>query len=114
MATCRNNILDFQDPGTMSPELLNVPGFVNELKKAVEALEPVNVTDETNWHISATVQVEPYEAADRLAADGIRKVEVTGIIPTVHAAAASESSDARGRAPCPYRRMTANPILTCR
>ena len=78
-------------PFTKGVNTLNVnlmPG--SRLKKAVEALEPVNVTDETNWHISTTVQVEPYEAADRLAADGIRKVEVTGIIPTVHAAAADE------------------------
>ncbi|MCQ2262525.1 MAG: hypothetical protein MJZ42_05155 [Bacteroidales bacterium] len=44
-------------PFTNGVNTLNVnlmPG--SQLKKAVEELEPVNVTDETNWHISATVQ----------------------------------------------------------
>lgn len=35
-----NNALDFQDPGTMSDELLNVPGFVNELKDYTLAVSP--------------------------------------------------------------------------
>ena len=77
-------------PFTKGVNTLNVnlmPG--SRLKKAVEALEPVNVTDETNWHI-ITMQVEPYEAMDRLAADGVRKVEVTGMFPMVHASAADE------------------------
>ena len=34
------NALDFQDPGTMSEELLNVPGFVNELKNYTLAVSP--------------------------------------------------------------------------
>ena len=34
------NALDFKDPGTMSPELLNVPGFVNELKDYTLAVSP--------------------------------------------------------------------------
>lgn len=31
MATENNNALDFEDPGMLSDELMNVPGFVNEL-----------------------------------------------------------------------------------
>jgi len=27
----QNNLLDFQDPGKLSEELLDMPGFVNEL-----------------------------------------------------------------------------------
>lgn len=78
-------------PFTEGVNTLNVnllPGSM--LKKAVEALNPVNVTDETNWHICATVQIEPFWTADRLAADGVRKVEVTGMFPMVHASAADE------------------------
>ncbi|MCQ2390460.1 MAG: DUF3987 domain-containing protein [Kiritimatiellae bacterium] len=35
-----NNALDFQDPGTMSNELLAVPGFINELKDHTLAVAP--------------------------------------------------------------------------
>lgn len=35
-----SNALDFRDPGTMSEELLNVPGFVNELKDYTLAVSP--------------------------------------------------------------------------
>ena len=35
-----HNLLDFQDPGTMNPELLNVPSFVNELKNYILAVAP--------------------------------------------------------------------------
>jgi len=31
MANCTHNLLDFQDPGMIDDELLDVPGFVNEL-----------------------------------------------------------------------------------
>jgi len=40
MAHADNNYLDFQDPGTMSDELLSVPGFVNELKDHTLAVSP--------------------------------------------------------------------------
>ena len=38
--THNNNILDFQDPGTLTNELLDVPGFVNELKDYTLAVAP--------------------------------------------------------------------------
>ncbi len=40
MATENTNVLDFQDPGAMSEELLSVPGFVNELKNHTLAVAP--------------------------------------------------------------------------
>jgi len=40
MANQENNCLDFQDPGAMSEELLNVPGFVNELKDYTLTVSP--------------------------------------------------------------------------
>jgi len=36
----KNNLLDFQDPGAISEELLDVPGFVNELKNHTLAVSP--------------------------------------------------------------------------
>ena len=36
----QQSLLDFQDPGTMSEELLSVPGFVNELKGYTLAVSP--------------------------------------------------------------------------
>ena len=36
----QQNLLDFQDPGTMSEELLSVPGFVNKLKDYTLAVSP--------------------------------------------------------------------------
>ena len=38
--TTEQNALDFRDPGTMSEELLSVPGFVNELKNYTLAIAP--------------------------------------------------------------------------
>ena len=40
MATNQNNILDFEDPGMLSDELMNVPGFVNELMNHTLAVSP--------------------------------------------------------------------------
>jgi len=35
-----NNLLDFQDPGTLPHELMDVPGFVNQLKEHTLAVSP--------------------------------------------------------------------------
>ena len=40
MATENNNLLDFQDPGALPKELMDVPGFVNELKNHTLAVAP--------------------------------------------------------------------------
>ncbi len=40
MATNNNNVLDFEDPGIVSNELLSVPGFVNELKEYTMKVAP--------------------------------------------------------------------------
>ena len=36
----QNNVLDFQDPGMMPNELMDMPGFVNELKEHTLAVAP--------------------------------------------------------------------------
>jgi len=38
--TDKNNLLDFQDPGAIGDELLDVPGFINELKNHTLAVSP--------------------------------------------------------------------------
>ena len=40
MGNSANNILDFEDPGMLSDELMNVPGFTNELISHTLAVSP--------------------------------------------------------------------------
>lgn len=40
MTESKNNILDFEDPGMLADELMNVPGFVNELMNHTLAVSP--------------------------------------------------------------------------
>jgi len=56
-----------------------------ELKRAVNSLKPVNVTDAgARWHLSGNWQASPIRIYDVFVADGTRRVEATGIIPPVH------------------------------
>ena len=59
-----------------------IPG--KEIKAAVKALKPVNVTEETRWNISSTLQRFPYEVYDQIVAEGTRKISVCGYVPEVH------------------------------
>lgn len=59
-----------------------IPG--KEIKAAVKALKPVNVTQDTRWYLSGTLQRVPYQVYDEIAAEGLRQFTVTGLIPPVH------------------------------
>ena len=76
------------DEKTNSISVEMTPGA--DIKKAVEALRPVNVTDDTRWHISSTLQRTPYQVYDQIVADGLRKFTVTGYIPAVNLAQPDE------------------------
>ena len=58
-----------------------IPG--KEIKTAVKALKPVNVTEDTRWYLSGTLQRIPYEIYDEIVAEGRREFTVTGRIPPV-------------------------------
>lgn len=60
-----------------------IPG--KEIKTAVKMLKPVNVTEDTRWNISSTLQRFPYEVYDQIVAEGTRRFSVAGYIPEVHA-----------------------------
>jgi len=104
-----NNCLDFQDPGTMSDELFNVPGFVNELKdhalavellpcaemkKVVHKLKPINDTENCRAEICSTLQVEPelWKRCDIFAATGTRVLSTCGIGMEVHPGGVGEGA----------------------
>ena len=59
-----------------------IPG--KEIKASVKALKPINVTEDTRWYLSGTLQRVPYQVYDELVAEGPRQFEVTGLIPPVH------------------------------
>ena len=61
-----------------------------ELKAAVKALKPVNVTEDTHWYLSGALQHVPYEVWDQLVAEGPRQFTVTGLIPPVHPSQSDE------------------------
>ena len=55
-----------------------------EIKASVKALKPINVTEDTRWYLSGTLQQVPHEVWDQLVAEGPRRFEVTGLLPPVH------------------------------
>ena len=55
-----------------------------EIKGAAKALKPVNVTENTRWNISSTLQRFPYEVYDQIVAEGTRRISVCGYVPEVH------------------------------
>ena len=59
-----------------------IPG--KEIKAAVKALKPINVTEDRRWHLSGTLQRVPYQVYDEIVAEGRREFTVTGCIPPVH------------------------------
>ena len=59
-----------------------IPG--KEIKAAVKALKPINVTVDRRWFLSGTLQRVPYEVWDEIAAEGRREITVTGCTPPVN------------------------------
>ena len=55
-----------------------------EIKSAVKILNPINVTEDTRWYLSGTLQRVPYQVYDEIVAEGRREFTVTGLIPPVH------------------------------
>jgi len=77
------------DPAVHSVSVELTPG--KDMKRAVNALNPINVTDiGGRWHLTANRQTFPFEIYDTFAADGLRKIEASGIIPPIHPEATDE------------------------
>ena len=70
------------DETTHSISVEMTPG--KSLRDAVKELKPVNVTDDTKWHISLTWQRQPFEAYDVLAPSGRRELTLCGLHPAIH------------------------------
>ena len=69
------------DEKTNSLSVEMTPG--TDIKRAVEALRPINATDETRWHIGSTLQRIPYEVYDEISAEGLRRLTIAGYLPAV-------------------------------
>ena len=69
------------DPKVNAITVEMTPG--KKIRRAVESLKPVNVTEERNWYLGAVHQDTPYAIYDQIDPVGPRQVTLVGRMPVI-------------------------------